>query len=417
MTKNDLSSNINIDLETGDNVHILVINSGSTSLRFCLVNSINNSIISSGGVENIGTPEMTFKYKNFKGNRIQFKIQLNSYDEILNIIFRYLLDSNIGVLDSFDEIEAIGHRIIHGADKYIEPTIIDDQVYNDIKLLSFIAPLHNEKILFSINSCMKKFPSIKNIGVFDTSFHLTIPRENYTYSIPKDLTEKHKIRKYGFHGISYSYVLNRYSELINKDIKDINTVMCHLGGGSSICAVKNGKSFNTTMGYSPLSGLIMVTRSGDIDPTIILSIMDAYNVSAKEAIELLNNESGYYAMANVKDAKSLVEKSLAGDEDAIFLRKCINNDFKKHLLGMMANLNTVDSIILTGGIGAKNIEQREMLLSDLDFFDIKLDKDKNKSIFNSEGIISSDNSKIPIYVIPTNEELEIAKQCQKVLKR
>lgn len=395
---------------------VLVINNGSTSSRFSLIDVDNDYELATGGSEGIGTSYSYFKYKNFMCEK-KFNIEISNFDEALSLIFKFLIDEKYGVIGSIREIDAIGHRVVHGGEKYTKATLINEEVIKDITDLIKIAPLHNTNSISSICKCRELFPHIDNIAVFDTSFHMTIPKENFIYPIPKELYEKYKIRKYGFHGISYNYVLDRYSNIIGKEKDSINTVICHLGGGSSICAIKNGKSFDTTMEYTPLTGLTMVTRSGSIDPSVIPVIMDAYNISVNEAVELLNTKSGYLALANDKDMKSIVERSLANDQDAIFLRNIINNDFKKHLMSMMANLGTVDSIIMTGGIGAKNKEQREMLLSNLSFFGIDLDKKKNNQVFNFESIISSENSRIPIYVIPTNEEKEIAKQCKKVMEK
>lgn len=395
----------------------LVINNGSTSLRFSVIDATNNLIMAHGGIECIGTSKSYFKYENYNGIKERIDMNINNCAEALKLINLYIFDKKIGVLNSKENITAIGHRIVHGGEKYKEATIIDEVVLSDISKLSNIIPLHGTKTIESIIECQHNFKNTCNIAVFDTAFHSTIPKENYLYAIPKELYEKYGIRKYGFHGISYNYVLNRYSNIINKNLDSINTIICHLGGGSSICAIKNGKSFDTTMGYTPLSGLIMASRSGNIDPTILPVIMQIYNITANEAIAMLNNLSGYFAICNDKSAKNVVERSEKGDSDAILLRNMLNLDFKRNLLSMIANLDRIDSIIMTGGIGSKNIEQREMFLSNLEQFGISLDKKKNNNVFAKEDLISNTNSKIPIYVIPTNEELEIANQCKKIMTK
>lgn len=396
---------------------VLVINNGSTSSRFSLIDISRNKILASGGAENIGFPSSYYKYENILGYKEKQSLEVKNNIEALKLMRKYLLDSKAGIISSFSEIDTIGHRVVHGGEKYRTATIVDKHVLEDILSLSNIAPLHNKASYETINECTRLFPKVSNIAVFDTSFHLTIPEENFRYAINDELYQKYKIRKYGFHGISYNYVLNKYISLTQRPKENINTVICHLGGGSSICAVKKGLSYDTTMGYSPLSGMIMASRSGSVDPSIIPIIKEIYHMSDEEVLESLNTSSGYTAIAGERDIKHIVERSIEGDKDAIFLRKMIDNDFKKHLLSMMANLNHVESIIMTGTISSKNIEQREMLLSNLEFFGIELDKNKNKLLFNQEGIISTDSSKIPIYVIPTNEELEIARQCKKVLER
>lgn len=394
---------------------VLVINTGSTSCRFNIINTKNRQVLAHGGAEYMGTSASYFKYENYRGQKEQFNINIITCSDSLEIMNSYIFGERMGILNSYKDITAIGHRVVHGGEKYVNSTIIDEKVFSDILTLSSMAPLHNFKALEAITKCQEMFQNINNIAVFDTAFHSTIPKENYLYAIPKELYEKYGIRKYGFHGISYSYVLNRYSEMVNKDLNSINTVICHLGGGSSICAIKDGKSFDTTMGYTPLSGLIMASRSGSVDPALIPAIMKIYNLTVDEVLDMLNYSSGYFAICNDKNVKSIVERSEKGETDAILLRNMINLDFKRNLLSMMANLNKIDSIILTGGISAKNKEQREMLMSNLEQFGLVLDKEKNKSIFDTESIISTKKSKIPIYLIPTNEELEIANQCEKVM--
>lgn len=396
---------------------VLVINNGSSSSRFSIVETDNNLILAKGGAENIGALSSYYKYENYKGVKEKIDIHISNHSEALTIMNSYIFSSSLGVLSSIKDIDVIGHRVVHGGEKYTKATIIDDNVLKDIDELSALAPLHNTKAIESIINCRVKFPNIDNIAVFDTSFHSTIPKENFMYAIPKELYEKYGIRKYGFHGTSYSYVLDRYSNITSKEVNTINTVICHLGGGCSMCAIKDGKSFDTTMEYTPLSGLIMANRSGTVDMAIIPRIMQIYNITVEEAIELLNNKSGYLAIANDKDAKNIVERSKFGDDEAKFLRKMLEHDFKKYLFSMMSNLTKIDSIILTGGMGAKNKEQRELFFSNLDLFGLELDKNKNNEAFDIETIISSNESKIPIYVIPTNEEMEIAKQCKKIKEK
>lgn len=396
---------------------VLVINNGSTSSRFSIIDPEKNILLATGGAENIGTSSSYYKYENYRGDKEKVKVDIKNYNEALTIMTTYILSNNLGVINSIKDIDVIGHRVVHGGEKYTKATFIDDTVLDDIKKLSILAPLHNMKAVETISNCQSKFEGIDNIAVFDTAFHSTIPKENYLYAIPKELYEKYKIRKYGFHGTSYSYVLNRYVDITQKDKDTTNIVICHLGGGCSMCAVKDGKSFDTTMEYTPLSGLIMASRSGSIDPSVIPYIMKIYNISADEVIDMLNNKSGYLAMCGEKDAKAIVDRSLLNDDDAIFLRRMSNYNFKKHLLSMMANLENVDSIVMTGGMSAKNREQRELFLSNLNQFGIQVDNEKNKNVFDNEAIISSEKSNIPIYVIPTDEEKEIANQCKKLIKK
>jgi len=396
---------------------VLVINNGSTSSRFSIIDPEKDAVLAQGGAENIGTSSSYYKYENNRGDKEVVQMKIDNCNEALTIMLTYILSSKLGVLDSIKDIDVIGHRVVHGGEKYTSATFIDEAVLRDIEHLSLLAPLHNSKSVESIESCRSRFSGVDNIAVFDTAFHSTIPKENFLYAIPKELYEKYGIRKYGFHGTSYSYVLDRYLD-ITKSIKDdTNLVICHLGGGCSMCAIKNGKSFDTTMGYSPLSGLIMASRSGTVDPSIIPYIMSIYNISVDEALNILNSNSGYLAICGEKDAKAIVERSQQGHEDSILLRKMSDFDFKRHLMSMMVNLGRVDSIIMTGGMSAKNKEQREMFLSNLQQFGIEIDSEKNSQIFDCEGLISNNNSNIPIYVIPTDEERKIADECKKLVKR
>ncbi len=395
---------------------ILVINNGSTSARFELFDMSKNITLIKGGSENIGTADSYYKVETKDGLKYTKNVDIQNYDAAFNLMLRVLSDKTVSGIDSISEIDVIGHRVVHGGQKYTNAVIIDKDVINDIQELSSLAPLHNLSTIATIKSCNKYLGGVKNVAVFDTAFHSTIPKENYLYAIPKKYYEKYGIRKYGFHGISYKYVLDRYSHLNKINKENINSVICHMGGGCSMCTIKNGESFDTTMEFSPLSGLIMASRSGSIDPSIIPYLMDKENITAMEIINILNEKSGYLAICNDKDAKKIVERSEKNDVDAILLRKMINKNFKQNLLAMMSNLERVDSIILTGGMNAKNYQQREMFMGGLENFGVKIDNDTNKKIFDQEAVISTVDSKIPIFVIPTNEELEIANQCKKLIR-
>ena len=394
---------------------ILVLNGGSTSLRFSLYDTKCNDILARGSGEGIGTEFSYYKYINNKGLTQKLDLPLSNVNDVLAMLCSDIVDKDLGVIKKLSDIDAIGHRIVHGGEKYTQATIINDAVISDIEELSLLAPMHNTKSISLINECKKVFENVINVGVFDTSFHSTIPIQNYLYAIPKEFYEKYKVRKYGFHGISYNYVLNRYCDITSRNKENTNVVICHLGGGSSICAIKNGKSFDTTMGLTPLSGMMMASRCGDIDPTVVYYALKKMNLSADELFRILNNDSGYYSISNSKNMQDIVERSLNNDSDAILLRQMVDRDFKRNLLSMMVNLSRIDSIVLTGGIGEKNKEQREMLLSDLDAFGIVIDKEKNNQCFNNESIISDNSSRIPIYVIPADEEREIANQTSKLL--
>ena len=393
---------------------LLVLNIGSTSFRFSVFDTKQLNLLMSGKFENLGTPNSYCIYENAH-KKIKLKYNISNMYESVNLMNQLLLNDSTGIINSISEIKAIGHRVIHGGEIFTDSTIVNDKVEDSIEKLIPLMPLHGPNIFETIKLCRTSFKNAINIAVFDTSFHKTIPEENYLYAIPTLYYQKYGIRKYGAHGISYSSVLKRYSNIIQKKQEEVNTIICHLGGGCSMCNIKNGKSFDTTMGFTPLAGLIMATRAGSIDPSIITYLIKNCNMTVEEVERMLNQESGYYGITKEKDAKKIVEESFNGNLSAILLRKMINADFKKNLLSMMS-INRPESIILTGGMGTKNKEQREMFLEDLEQFNIIIDKEKNNKVFDSEAIISTDKS-LPIYVIPDNEEKEIATECVKVLRR
>lgn len=393
---------------------LLVLNIGSTSFRFSVFDTKQLNLLISGKLENLSTPNGYCIYENAQ-KKIKFECNISNMYESVNLMNQLLLNDSTGIINSINEISAIGHRVIHGGEIFTDSTIINDKVEDNIEKLIPLMPLHGPNILETIKLCRTSFKNAINIAVFDTSFHKTIPEENYLYAIPTLYYQKYGIRKYGAHGISYSSVLKRYSDIIQKKQEEVNTIICHLGGGCSICNIKNGQSFDTTMGFTPLAGLIMATRAGSIDPSIITYLIKSCNMTVEEVERMLNQESGYYGITKEKDAKKVVEESMSGNPNAILLRKMISIDFKKNLLSMMA-VNRPESIILTGGMGTKNKEQREMFLDDLEQFNIIIDKEKNNKIFDSEAIISTEKS-LPIYIIPDNEEKEIATECVKVLRR
>ena len=395
---------------------ILVINNGSTSFRFKVFKSKDYSILATGAIERLFMDDCYIKYNTTSCN-IKENITIKNYDEAIEIMTKLLLDKNIGVIKNKNEIKAIGYRVVHGGGKFRESVIIDNSTLDAIKDLCDLMPLHGESITNSIEACLNKFNNSLPIAVFDTAFHSTIPKENYLYAIPYDYYTKYGIRKYGFHGISYSFVLKRVLDLTNKKRDNYDGIICHLGGGSSICSIKNGKSYDTTMEFTPSSGLIMASRVGNIDPMALFYIMQREGKNIDDIIKMINYESGYKALCNDTDMKSIVDRSEKNDIDAVLTRKIIEMDFKKNLLSMMVNLDKVDSIIFTGGIGAKNKEQREMLLRSLSNYGIEIDRELNNKCFNTEMIISSQSSRIPVYVVPDDEEKEIANECVKLIKR
>ena len=396
-------------------MQVLVFNSGSSSLRLKVLDSENNMEYASCRFENIGG-ESYVEYEN-KVKKINFKDSFTgSFEDAVLDSLAYLTDDYIGLYHNLKDIQAIGHRIVQGKDKYIKPVVIDKNVLEDIVSFSADAPIHNLRSAKIIKMCMEEAQNPNNVGVFDTSFHSTIPMENFLYPIPIELYENAGIRKFGFHGISYENVMRTLPIVLGKNKNDINAVLVHLGSGCSMCAVKGGKSFDTTMGYTPLDGLMMSTRSGSIDPSVIPKICEYYNCDINKAIEILNTNSGYKGICGESDIKTICDNSEMGDKKASLARFIASKSVKKNLGAMMAELGKVDAVVITGGMGVKNFRQRELFLSDLEILGLALDKDKNKDCYNKIGLISSDGSNIPIYVLPSNEEKEIAIQTDKTLK-
>lgn len=388
-------------------MYLLCLNSGSMSLNYCLYDLEKDCVFLSGSFESIGTENSCLKF-----NSKKIKKYIGSHVEALKLLNIMFEKNNVDT----SNIIYIAHRIVHGGNKYTEPTIVNNAVLDDIISYSKITPLHNSVSVDLIKMCQNLFTNSINVAIFDTSFHLTIPKENYMYALPQYLYDDYGIRKYGFHGISYSNALRRYSEYIGANKEKINAVMCHLGGGSSMCCIKDGKSIDTTMEYSPLSGMIMANRIGNIDPSVIFKLCEILNCSIEDVINYLNYNCGYKGIIGDREATSVVNGYYANDEDALLLVKMLRHDFKKHLFSMISNLNYLDSIILTGTISAKNKKFREFLISDLGFLGVTIDNKKNNELFNEIGLITTDYSKIPIYVIPSNEQLEMILQCKNKIK-
>ena len=381
----------------------LIINNGSTSFRFTVYDE--NKKILSAKIENITFDNAYYKVE-IDNQEFKNKCNVKNINDCIVLMNQILSTYSIS-----ENIEVIGIRIVSGGNVFNDTTIINNNNIEKIKLLKNFMPLHYNLIAETIHKCKEQYKGTI-VGVFDNTFHNSIPKENYLYGLPMELSEKYGIRKYGYHGLSYSSIVSKYSE--NNDKEKMNSIICHLGGGSSICNIKNGKSYDTTMGFSPNSGLIMSSRCGDIDSSIVF-YLNSLGFNNNEINLMLNKKSGYQGIVGFQDAKRIVEESEQGNEKAILLRKVIDINFKKELLSMMA-INKPNEIIITGGMGTKNKEQREMLFSNLEDFNIQIDKSRNNLIWDADGIISTDKS-LPVCVMVDDEELEMNKECIKVLKR
>ncbi len=397
---------------------ILVINCGSSTIKFQLIDIETEEVIAKGRCDKIGYEDSNILYKNLRDSKSLNEVLVSMPDHKIGmkVLLDTLQDKEIGVIDNINEISAIGHRVVAGGEKYSKAVIVDDKVISDILELAEIAPLHNKGAVMGINAVREVANNIPNVVVFDTAFHQTIPEYNYLYAINKKYYEKNHIRRYGAHGTSYAYIVKRLSELMNKDKDSINAIVCHIGGGASVCAIKNGKSYDTSMGYTPLEGLIMETRCGDIDPAVILKIMKIENYNVEQMDDLLNKKSGRIGFTGIGDFRLMKDAALQGNEDAILMRKMQTQRIKKYIGAYMAELNHVDAIVFTGGIMENNDDEIANVVSDMEELGIELDVQKNKDTLRGEGIISKDTSKIKLYLIPTNEELEIAKQTVELVK-
>ncbi len=383
---------------------ILTINSGSSSLKVALFEMRDEKRVSFLEVEKIGEDISRVLLE----KETVFEGKIEDHYEALKRIEKILNEKNI--LKNFDQLSAVGHRVVHGGEKFKKSTLIDEKVIKDIKELSSLAPLHNPSNLKGIEAILKKAPSLTQVAVFDTAFHQTMPKKAYLYAIDYKTAQKEKIRRYGFHGTSHMHVAKEGAKILKKELKDLNLITIHLGNGASITAIKNGKSVDTSMGFTPLEGLVMGTRSGDIDPGVLLYLMEK-GFDSKEIEELLNKRSGLKGLCGKNDMRE-IEKIKANSQTASLAFEIFCYRVKKYIGAYMAALGEVEALIFTAGIGENSFEVRERVCENLEIFGIKLDKEKNK---RNETIISKKSSKVKVLVIKTDEEIEIARETKRLL--
>ena len=394
---------------------ILVLNCGSSSLKYQLINMETDEVMASGKYERIGEKEAFITHK-VNGKKIVIEHTAMNHEEAVDFTLKQLVNPEYKVIDSLDEINAIGHRLVHGGEKISESVVIDDNVINVLKECIDLAPLHNPAGIIGIEACKKVMSGKPMVGVFDTAFHQTMPKERYLYPINYEYYEKYGIRKYGFHGTSHMYVSNRLAEIENKDIKDMKIVTCHLGQGSSICAVEGGKSVDTSMGLTPLAGIPMVTRSGDLDPSVVTFLMKKENLTPDEVENKLNKESGVQGISGLApDFREIEAESVNGNERADIAMKSFKYAVASFIAKYAVAMNGVDAIVFTGGVGENQIKIREGICNQLTFMGVEIDPEKN-NVRSEEKLVSKDSSKVKVYVIPTNEELMIAKETERLVK-
>ncbi len=398
-------------------MNVLVINCGSSSLKYQLINSDSEEVLAKGLCERIGIDGSAITHQPQGGDKVKTEIDMPNHTKAVQLVIEKLTDPQVGVIASLDEIDAVGHRIVHGGEKFASSVVLDDEVLAAIEECNDLAPLHNPANLIGINSCKEIMPNVPMVGVFDTAFHQTMPKKAYLYGLPLSYYEKYKVRRYGFHGTSHDFVSKRAAELLGKDIKDLKIIVCHLGNGASVSAVKYGESVDTSMGLTPLEGLIMGTRSGDLDPAIITFIAEKEGISAEEVVNICNKKSGVLGLSDgvSSDFRDLGEAAAAGNEAAQTALETFSYRVAKYIGAYAAAMCGVDVIVFTAGVGENNADARAEIGKYIEFLGTNIDPEKNKK--RGEEIILSDaDAKVTVMVIPTNEELAIARETVRLVK-
>lgn len=395
---------------------VLVVNCGSSSLKYQLIDMDNEYALAKGIVERIGIEGSILTQKVEGREKYIIKTPMETHKTAIKLVLEALVDETNGVIKSMDEIGAVGHRVVHGGEFYSESVIIDEKVMENIRACVKLAPLHNPANLIGIEVCKELMPTTPMVVVFDTAFHQTMPKEAYVYSIPYELYTAHAIRRYGFHGTSHKYVSAKAAEMLGKDIKDLKIITCHLGNGASITAIKDGKSIDTSMGFTPLEGVPMGTRSGNIDPAIIVYMMQDLSMSFDEVSDLLNKKSGIFGVSGISSDFRDVEDAAdnKGNARAQLALKIFYSQVRKFIGSYAVTMGGVDCIVFTAGLGENSPETREAVCEGLEFIGVKLDKTKNKVRGKAENI-SAKGAKVSVLVIPTEEELMIARDTKSLV--
>ena len=396
-------------------MNILVINCGSSSLKYQLINSETEGVLAKGLCERIGIDGM-LTYQPEGGEKEKSEIAMPTHTEAINAVLAALTNEKSGVIKSLSEVGAVGHRVVHGGEKFTSSCLINDESMKAIEECNDLAPLHNPANLIGIRACQELMPGVPMVAVFDTAFHQTMPDVAYTYGIPYEYYEKYKVRRYGFHGTSHSYVSKRTAEIVGKPYDQMKIIVCHLGNGASISAVNCGKSVDTSMGLTPLEGLVMGTRSGDLDPAIIDFVGKKEGLSLDEMNEVLNKKSGMLGISGVSSyGRDLEAAAETGNKRAQLALDVFDYRVIKYIGAYAAAMNGVDAIAFTAGIGENNIKMRKDVCSSLTYLGVKLDEEKN-NVRGEERIISADDSKVQVLLVPTNEELAIARETLALVK-
>lgn len=402
-------------LRGGKKMKVLVINCGSSSLKYQLINMENEEVLAKGICERIGIEGSFLKHQPGEGDKVTIEKPMPTHVEAIQSVIDALVDSKHGVIKSMDEINAVGHRVVHAGEKFASSVVINKAVMDALTECIEIAPLHNPPNIIGIEACQKLMPNVPMVGVFDTAFHQTMPKEAYIYALPYEMYEKYRIRRYGFHGTSHKYVSEKAAEFLGKPLSELKLVTCHLGNGASVAAVNMGKSIDTSMGFTPLEGLVMGTRAGDMDPAIVTFLQDKENLTSEQVNNLLNKKSGVLGISKISsDFRDIEEAAEKGNENAQLALDVYNYRVKKYIGSYIAAMNGADAIIFTAGLGENSDLVRETICKDMDFLGIKIDTQKNK-VRGKLTDISAEGSRVKVLIVPTNEELMIARDTKTLI--
>lgn len=396
---------------------ILVLNCGSSSIKYKLYNMDDESVLAQGGVERIGIDNAFISVKLPDGSKKKIMRDLPTHKEGVQLVFECLTDPEIGAIKRLDEIDAVGHRIVQGGDIFNKSCIVTPEVEKGIESLIDLAPVHNKGHLAGIRAVDNLLPDKPQVTVFDNAFHSTMPDYAYLYAVPYELYTKYHVRRYGFHGTSHRYVSHRVAELEGKDIKDLKIITCHIGNGASVAAIKDGKVVDTSMGLTPLAGVMMGSRSGDIDPSAVTYIMEKLHMQPQEMADYLNKQSGVLGISGVSsDMRDVEQAAKDGNKMARLAETMYNYRIKKYIGSYAAVLNGVDVIVFTAGVGENQASMREGATDGLDYLGVKLDKELNKTVHGTETKISAPDSKVDVWVVPTDEEIVIARDTKELVE-
>lgn len=397
-------------------MNILVLNCGSSSVKYKLIEIKANKVLAEGGIEKIGLPDAFIKFK-FGNEKIQQDLDINDHVGAIKSILDNLTSKEYGCIKDFKEIDAVGHRVVHGGEKFNKSVLINDEVIAKIKECYGIAPLHNPVNMAGIDAINEVLPEVPQVGVFDTAFHQTMPAKSYMYALPYKYYAEDGVRRYGFHGTSHRYVSQRVCEFLGVEPKGKKIITCHVGNGGSITAVKDGKSIDTSMGLTPTEGLMMGTRCGDVDPGALIFLMDKYNLSSKDMLNMVNKESGLAGVSGVSsDMREITAAAKQGNEKAILSLEMYEQRITKYVGAFAAEMGGVDIIVFTGGVGEHQSSTRANVCNPLRFMGIEIDNAANDANNGDEGIISTPNSAVKVVVIPTDEEYMIAKDTEAIIE-